>query len=89
MLACVTCSELFSIKEIDEGKYILSTMQCTECYAVLQDKSYNQSCFGKPTEVDVETGKPIKLGYDPSAIECSTLCPDRKFCCKIVVGDSL
>lgn len=77
IVECVKCFERYSEEELRNGQYWLETMVCHNCYVEMQQKPYTHSCFGKETRGN-------KLGYDPTAVECSRLCPDRKVCVKFI-----
>ncbi len=83
---CVECKKSFTRTEVLEGLWSPETLVCSYCYARLQKSPHSISCFGKPTQVD-RRGKLIGLGYDSKAEECRSLCPDRKICKRIVLGE--
>jgi hypothetical protein len=82
MLECVICFERYSEADIVAGRYWAEPAVCSECYALMQSRPYSASCFGKPSVVNAR-GKRL-LGYNPKAIECRQLCPDRAVCRRIV-----
>ena len=80
---CLLCARRYSEIDILEGRYWLETMVCSECYADMQKKPHELSCFGKPTWVNYWPHKKL-LGWWPESEECSLLCPDRKVCARIM-----
>jgi hypothetical protein len=79
---CSICTRGYGPSDIESGLYFLDAMVCSHCYAAMQRKPPEASCFGKPTQV-----RPMRiLGYDPRAEECRALCPDRKACRLAVMG---
>ena len=82
-IECLRCFERYSLQDIADGRYWIGTFICTSCYAKMQAKPHDQSCFGKVTAV--EDGCKL-LGYDPQAEECSKWCPDRRLCADVVNG---
>lgn len=84
-LQCSRCQKEYTLDEILSGAYWLETFTCMECYAHLQGRPHEVSCFGKPTVVSLTSDKK-KLGYDPDAMECKSVCPDRNICRYVVSG---
>ena len=81
MIECVVCTIRYSLADIESGLYSLHTGVCSRCYAKMQKQPHHVSCFGKPS---VANSKGKQLGYNPKAIECKQLCPDRSICRSIV-----
>ena len=86
-LECRICLIRHSREDILRGNYQLQTFICSFCYAQMQNRPYEQSCFGKPTLV-LLNGKRL-LGYDPEAPECQSLCQDRDICRRIVFPEDV
>lgn len=84
VLGCARCARWYSLDDVRQGNYWLETMVCSYCYAEMQASPYQKSCFGKPMLI-WPSGK-REYGYNPKAWECSTVCPDREICRKILVG---
>lgn len=76
------CFERYSAEDIARGDYQIEELVCSRCYREMQLAPHAKSCFGKPTVV-MPDGKRL-LGYDVSSEDCSTNCPDRRVCCRIV-----
>jgi hypothetical protein len=78
VLECLTCEEKYSEQDIAENKFFPRTCICFKCYRNLQKAPISIACFGK-------RGK--ELGYNPLAVECRLLCPDRTICPHFVNGE--
>lgn len=78
VLRCLLCPGQFSLKDVLEGRYFASTGICTDCYRAMRAAPYQVTCFGKKSKV--VQGKPVKLGWEASAVECKSECPDRHIC---------
>jgi len=79
ILSCLLCKRRYSEEDVRHGLYWPQTYICSRCYGRMQAAPYEVSCFGKPTEVDMCTGRK-RLGYDSRSLECNRLCPDRDIC---------
>jgi hypothetical protein len=85
LLECVRCELRYSIEDINSGLYELETFTCGFCYAAMQKAPHQQACFSKPTKVQRTTSGISKIrGYEAEAIECSTYCPDRNVCRRLL-----
>ena len=84
-LECLICTVRYSLEDILDGTYQLETWVCSSCYAEMQRKPHEQSCFGKPTFVMLDGKR--ELGYDSECRDCKDLCPDRVICQKVVRPD--
>jgi hypothetical protein len=84
-LECLLCKTRFTEEKVVRGDYNIETFICSSCYKKMQDKPHEQSCFGKPTTIFLNGKK--HLGYEPEAVECTKLCPDRILCQRIVRPD--
>ena len=80
-LECLLCQRRYSFAEIKAGNYFLETMICAYCYRERQRAPRASSCFGKPGRI-----RPRQYGYNPRALECSRLCPDREVCGMLLTG---
>ena len=85
LLECLLCGCLHSRADIVAGRYWIETLVCSECYAKMQQKPHQLSCFGKPTWANFNSLKPL-LGYSPKSRECKQMCPDRHVCAHIIQG---
>jgi hypothetical protein len=65
MFACTLCAERFTVDDVKQGKYFISTNTCLACYQKMYKSKLR--CFGKD-----------KM-FDPSTIACSE-CPDERIC---------
>lgn len=75
VLECIGCSGQFTLGDVREGRYIVSTSTCRICYRELQRSA--GSCFGKPKTEERE-------GYSENDVECRLHCQDRKVCRQFV-----
>jgi hypothetical protein len=82
ILGCVSCDQRYSEEDVAAGLYWPQTFTCSKCYARLQQMDITLSCFGKCSEIDAATGERY-LGYDPEALECREVCPDRVVCSRV------
>jgi hypothetical protein len=69
---CVLCETLYTEEDILSLLFFSATRICYRCYKKLYRSDKSISCFGKQ--------------YDPMALECRELCPDRKICPKFFTG---
>lgn len=81
VLECLLCRRGVTSEEVRLGLFQLSSNVCNQCYRKMQDSPYEKSCFGKVTIVHPKR----QLGYNPNAIECKELCPDRVVCRKVIM----
>ena len=91
-LECLLCFKRYTAKQINEGLYSLDTFICLACYVKMQRAPAQVRCFGKPTIIHIDkTGqaKQRQQGYNPKAIECRKVCPDRRVCRRIQETGSL
>jgi len=77
ILPCLLCSERFSVQDIAEGKYFVSTGVCFGCYERKQKSSYVDSCFGKNS---VLANGLVLYGYNPKIVVCGSICQDKEIC---------
>lgn len=82
ILSCLLCKRRYSRQDVEEGRYWPQTFVCSFCYARMQQAPIQVSCFGKTAEVNHRTGH-RELGYDPEALECREVCPDREVCRRV------
>ena len=82
VLECLLCFERYSAEDVARGDYQIETLICSRCYREMQLAPHSKSCFGKPTVI-MPDGKKL-LGYDVASEDCSSNCPDRSVCCRIV-----
>jgi hypothetical protein len=75
LLWCLLCSNRFTVRDAEEGRYRGGTGICMECYTSMAKST--KTCFGK------QSGEGL-AGYDESAEECLRFCPDRKVCKEFV-----
>jgi len=87
-LECLKCTKRYSAKSIQRGEYRLETFLCSNCYAQMQQQPYSACCFGKPSYTVTPENPQRQYGYNPKAIECKQLCPDRQVCKLVVQGPS-
>lgn len=79
LLECVTCHNKYSEQDVLLYNYFPQTRRCFECYEKDRNAPYKKTCFGKRSRA-------TKYGYDSMAIECKTMCADRKVCIMFVKG---
>lgn len=65
-IECTFCEKRFTEGDILKLNYFLDSRLCYECSKKLYKSDSYYSCFGKQ--------------YEPLALECRLLCPDRKVC---------
>ena len=80
-LECLICRVRYSREDVLSGLYQLSTKICGHCYGRMQASPHAVCCFGKTDLIQLD-GKRL-LGYDPDAVECRDLCPDRNLCASV------
>lgn len=78
LVECTLCYSKFTLADIEAGKYFVSTNVCAGCYRKAVHSPYSVTCFGKPT-----TSK--GYGFNPKALACKRLCPDRAICEGVVL----
>jgi hypothetical protein len=71
LLECVGCGGRFSLRDVREGRYFITSMRCRVCYRDL--KRDQTSCFGK-----TKTSK--QEGYSEADVECRLHCRDKAAC---------
>lgn len=81
MLECARCGRLFSEELVYAFEFFPDNHLCFDCCESLKQLKHSKCCFGKLTQ-----GK--MLGYDPKALPCKQLCPDRNVC-KLFVGGTV
>lgn len=64
LFKCQLCPLIYSVKDVEAGKFFPSTGICRRCYKKMQRSSV--TCFGKQ--------------YTQEAQECRHECPDREIC---------
>ena len=84
VLECLLCKERYSLEDIKQGNYHISTFVCSACYRRRQNMPYEKSCFGKPSII--LNGKYIHYGYSEEQPECKSLCLDRAVCRRVARG---
>ena len=80
-LECLLCTLRYSDRDVLDGLYWIDTMVCSKCYTRMQRMPYEESCFGKPCVM--RDGKVVQYGYNRNAVECDSLCPDRRQCASL------
>ena len=65
-IECVLCERPFTIVDVQLFNFFLANGLCYDCCRKMYKQDEAISCFGKQ--------------YDPIAMECKKLCPDRKVC---------
>jgi hypothetical protein len=85
LVPCLLCNTKYSMDAIQAGELDLTSFVCLSCYRNLQEKPLEVSCFGKHTVIAMDGSK--TLGYDPDSIECSSWCPDRRACGRVIRGE--
>lgn len=78
LVECAVCKARFTEDDILCYRYLIESGVCYKCLRRAQKKS--STCFGKKNEGKV-------VGFDRSAPECKTLCPDRDVCPKFISGE--
>lgn len=73
ILDCRTCRGLFSLEDVERGKFIAETLTCSGCYRKMAASVPERSCFGKIKTKEHE-------GYDANDPECRLHCMDRGIC---------
>ena len=75
---CVVCASRFSEAAVRDGTFFLETLVCLNCYQRMYRQPRSVSCFGKDTLR--QKGGGHQYGFDPHALECKSVCPDRNIC---------
>lgn len=78
LLLCGECGKLFSLNDVREGRYVASSLACSECLTKLQGRPVNSTCFGK-AEV-VQDDRVLRQGFSESNAACRLHCRDRVAC---------
>ncbi len=85
LVPCLLCNRKYTQEELHSGELDLTSFVCMSCYRELQAKPITISCFGKHTIIEEDGTK--QEGYDPETPECSSWCPDRKTCARVIRGE--
>lgn len=80
IMECVTCSTKYSEQDALDGKFFPRERICYNCYLNRTQTPIDLDCFGKITSSKKH------LGFDQSALECRSICPDRRLCPKFAKG---
>jgi hypothetical protein len=78
ILECLKCERKYSEQDIADLKFFPRTSICYICYRNLQKAPITIACFGKQDKMQA---------YNPLAVECRLICPDRTICPKFVSGE--
>lgn len=66
MFSCTQCENKYTLDDIKEGNYFVSTGVCNNCYMRMSNSKI--SCFGKSRI------------YNPNSIACGQECNDALIC---------
>jgi hypothetical protein len=78
LLLCGECGKLFSLTDVRQGRYVASSLACSECLTKMQGRSVNSTCFGKAKVV--QDGRVLRQGFSESNAACRLHCRDRVAC---------
>lgn len=82
VLACVGCSERFSLSDVRKGLYWARSLTCKSCLDKLFASGPENSCFGR--EKEVHNTRTVTEGYSEADAECRLHCRDKAACVRYI-----